>query len=167
MLPGGSYSAVPDPSSHYWQSKIADLVESLTTGDNDEIGQGGASSGGVRGVYLDQIGAEPAYTCYDTNHAGHQAGGGDYWTSGFNQLMDRAHEQAGSSTATIFVTEGQAEPYMGHVQGHLVINGFSVPPSPLTSPSGLLFKMVSVFQCVMRILYMYDSYDVHASQLEQ
>ena len=136
LVAGGSFSAVPDPSSPYWHGKIAALVQSLTQGDSS------SNQGGVSGVYLDQIAAEPAYTCYDNDHPGHASGGGAYWTSGSNQLLDRAREGSGSST-TMFLTEGQAEPYMQHVQGYLVINGFSVPPSPLTSASGLLFKLVS------------------------
>ena len=66
---------VANPFTKYWQNSYAGVVERLVR--EDEVG----------GVYIDQIGAASPERCWDTAH-GHTLGGGDYWTVGYQKMMD-------------------------------------------------------------------------------
>jgi hypothetical protein len=74
-------------------------------------------------VYIDQIGAASAYTCFDPSH-NHSTGGGDWWAEGEYQMIEKC-QQASVPNQRALVTESNAETYMGHLPGYLVIAGFT------------------------------------------
>eukprot|EP01114_Cavostelium_apophysatum_P014143 TRINITY_DN3588_c0_g1_i1.p1 TRINITY_DN3588_c0_g1~~TRINITY_DN3588_c0_g1_i1.p1 ORF type:complete len:789 (+),score=123.39 TRINITY_DN3588_c0_g1_i1:40-2367(+) len=99
------------PYTSFWQKKIANTVSELI------------NAYGVDGTYVDQIAAAGAYSCFDPSH-GHTLGGGDYWVEGYRELLDQVAVQAHKVKDGVIVTEANAEPYMGNLNGHLVISGF-------------------------------------------
>jgi hypothetical protein len=106
---------VTNPFTAYWQGKIADTCAQLVS-DYD-----------VAGVYIDQIGSAVQKFCWDSAH-NHTLGGGDYWVKGYDAMMELINERvvavAGSAHTRPMVTEDNAEPYMGMVQGLLSLNAF-------------------------------------------
>ena len=121
--------------------------------------------------------------CWDASH-GHTLGGGDFWTTGYAALMEAINKDLYDTTTTIttsaapapvkvaevtptptpkvqkasasypMVTEDNAEPYMGMIQGFLTLNAFkgslaqssnlastdTLPIAPRVSPA---FPMVN------------------------
>jgi hypothetical protein len=101
--------AVMCPYTKYWQDRYADIIARL------------AEKYDIDGVYLDQIAAAPPNLCFDSKH-GHSLGGGNYWVEGYNKLLENIHNKARSKKHDlVLVTEANAEPYMGNMDGHLTI----------------------------------------------
>jgi len=100
--------AVMCPTTKFWQNKIANTVYHLTRNDS------------VDGVYIDQIGAAYAVMCFDPSHT-HTMGGGDYWHSGYQEMISSAQEK---SLDSALVTESSNEAFMSNLSGYLVIAGF-------------------------------------------
>ncbi len=97
--------AVMCPTQTHWQDTIIDASKQLT----DRIGS--------YGVYLDQVCAASSIQCMDQSH-GHTLGGGDYWRTGYNKMMDRIHSTIPSGR---FVTSESACDFLAdQVEGFLV-----------------------------------------------
>jgi len=108
---GQNNMAVICPSSQIWKDTLASISMELVNRLN------------VAGIYFDQIGAAPPKLCMDTSH-GHPLGGGDWWVSGYNELLANARNQIHTSHPEIFfTTEANAEPYMKNLDGYLLANG--------------------------------------------
>ena len=91
-----------DPTSLYWQNKIASTVQQLVDVWN------------VTGVYIDQLGAANQDGDWASN-SNHTTGGGSWWTSGINDMIQLTKDSVPSQTP--LVTESNAEPYMASLQG--------------------------------------------------
>jgi hypothetical protein len=108
---------VASPQSSYWQSKVSGVTGRLLEQEH------------VDGVYIDQVGASPPMACWDGDSEvmDHPNGGGTYWTQGYLETLRRIDESknrgAGGEQAPI-ITEDCAEPYMGVLQGNLVLTSF-------------------------------------------
>ena len=93
------------PASKTWQDAIAVLVDSLT------------GYYGVNGVYIDQVAASKPRPCFDPDH-GHPLGGGGFWYSGYQDMLQRVYAIANRRNA-IITTEWTAECYMNVIDAFL------------------------------------------------
>ena len=66
-------------------------------------------------VYIDQFGAAKANPCADKNHP-HPAGGGTWWVSSYNNLLDHVRRTCDHAVLT---TECTSDPFMKHIGGYL------------------------------------------------
>ncbi|MGC8668012.1 MAG: DUF6259 domain-containing protein [Chthonomonadales bacterium] len=110
--------AVMCPTTHLWQSVIADLVSRLF----QEVG--------VDGVYIDQVAAAYPALCMDPTH-GHPLGGGHWWNEGYWKLVGAI--KAAKPKDRMLTTECNAEPFInvfdGYLTWHWQMNGM-VPAFP-------------------------------------
>ncbi|MBQ0032552.1 MAG: hypothetical protein KBT68_07095, partial [bacterium] len=74
---------------------------------------------GANSIFLDQIGACSARTCYDVNH-GHPVGGGTWYFDGYQSMLAKTHALYSSKGAFI-TTEGSGEEWMNVVDGYLCV----------------------------------------------
>ena len=91
-----------------WQRNVADFTHDIVDGL------------GVDAVYLDQISSPNPPLCFDRTHD-HPMGGGSYAIDGYRELLRDLHNSlsaAGDETA--LTSESNAEPYMDHVDTHLM-----------------------------------------------
>jgi len=111
--------AVMCPYTGYWQDKIAQIVKRLV----DEYG--------VDGVYIDQIAAAAANLCFDPNH-GHPLGGGNYWLSGYEEMLRKTRERAREKRPDVILTsECNAECFMTYLDAFLTWHTFQGELVPL------------------------------------
>ena len=109
------------PASEKWRSKMVEVCETLVR------------DYGVKGIYLDQIGAAGPRLCFATNH-GHAVGGGGFWSRGYDGLLDEVRETVHVlDPEVILTTESNAEPYMAQLDGHLMCNQVGANQVPLYS----------------------------------
>ena len=106
----GATFCVANPYTSYWQDKIVNTTMSLLD-DWDSSG-----------VYIDQIGASHPNDCFDAS-MGHQIGGGNYFSSGYNELLEQIDGRKKQNEQMI-ITEDCAESYMGNLQGNLILSTF-------------------------------------------
>ena len=92
-------------------------------------------------VYADQVGSAIPKLCWDSSH-GHTMGGGNFWATGYQAMMDAISQSLYSPQRTPtaqegypMVTEDNAEPYMGMVQGMLTLNAFKASLAQAPSAS--------------------------------
>jgi hypothetical protein len=126
----GATFAVMCPATNYWETKISSVTEVLSQTYN------------VDGVYIDQIAAAGPAACYDPTHT-HARGNGDWWMTGYGALLADAQQSAKKQTA--FVTESNAEPYMGGIDGYLTLVAFGVDYVPDGSAMSLCPVFPSVY----------------------
>ena len=106
-------------SQQYWRDILHDIVLRLMT----EVG--------MDGVYMDQIAAARPRLCYDSSH-GHSLAGGDWWTEGYWQLLERIQEDiAAVSPEKMLTTESNAEAYAGWFDTYLMCNSLGNGLQPL------------------------------------
>ena len=74
---------------------------------------------GANSIFLDQIGACSARTCYDAGH-GHPVGGGTWYFDGYQSMLAKTHALYSSKGAFI-TTEGSGEEWMNVVDGYLCV----------------------------------------------
>lgn len=87
----------------------------------------------VAGVYFDEIGMSPAYTCCAGNH-GHIPGNPEQFCASWNTLIGGMKaETAEFKDVPVFASEGGGEPLMGNVDTLLVGNNNSPYTKPLFS----------------------------------
>ena len=96
--------AVMCPTTALWQKTIRETVLRLM----NEVG--------VKGVYIDQIGAATPELCMDASH-GHPLGGGHWWTEGYWKLLASIRDARPADT--MITTECNAEPYAHRIDGYL------------------------------------------------
>ncbi len=107
---GGNAFACMCPATSVWQQTVKDIVLKLA-----------GPEFGVDGVYLDQVSAQSAMTCFDKSH-GHPIGGGSWWvTQGYWPMLDDIRK---SSPNTILTSESTAEPYLNRLDGYLTWVGY-------------------------------------------
>lgn len=106
------------PSFEKWHALIEGTIRNL----ENEVG--------VDGVYLDEVAAHPAYSCFNREHS-HAPGGGSHWVENYNKMMSRINKNKPKDG--YYYTECNAEPYMKSFDGFLswiwVENG-EVPAFP-------------------------------------
>lgn len=103
--------AVMCPTTRFWQEKIAGICERI-------VGEFGCD-----GVYLDQAGSYLPVACFDPKH-GHALGGGDWWVTGYRNLVKLAQQRARAIRPdAILTTEDNAEPYADLFDGLLTWSG--------------------------------------------
>ena len=103
----GQIQAVMCPATAFWQKKVQEFsMRCLTELKSDSI-------------YLDQTGAAPACTCYDSSH-GHTLGGGTWWYEGYRKMLSPLHD-ATSKIGGVMTTEGTGEAYMANFDGYLTV----------------------------------------------
>lgn len=102
---------VTNPFTSYWQGKVADTVEELVMDYN------------VAGVYIDQIASAVPKLCWDSVHE-HSLGGGDFWTKGYEDMMNEVQSRLTATYERPMVTEDNAEPYMNTINGYLSLNAY-------------------------------------------
>lgn len=113
--------AVMCPHSQLWQRKMREIAVRLV----DEYG--------VKGLYLDQIGAAGPQLCFSPDH-GHPLGGGDFWSRGYDVLLEELRTAAHAiDPEFIMTTESHAEPYIAQLDGHLMCNLVGANQVPLYS----------------------------------
>jgi hypothetical protein len=95
------------PYTKFWQDKIAGIAGSL----EEECG--------VHGVYIDQVSAGRGVPCHNPDHE-HPVGGGDFWRSGYEALLDKT--RGNISENTILMTEEIAECWLNLFDAHLMVN---------------------------------------------
>ncbi len=106
-------------SQQHWRDTLHDIVLRLMT----EVG--------MDGVYMDQIAAARPRLCYDPNH-GHPLAGGDWWTEGYWQLLERIQEDAAAvSPEKMLTTESNAESYARWFDTYLMCNSLGDGLLPL------------------------------------
>ncbi len=106
-------------SQQYWRDILHDIVLRLMT----EVG--------MDGVYMDQIAAARPRLCYDRTH-GHPLAGGDWWTAGYRQLLERIQEDAAAvSPEKMLTTESNAEAYARWFDTYLMCNSLGDNLLPL------------------------------------
>jgi len=111
--------AVMCPGTEFWQDKIAGICERIVR----ELH--------VDGVYLDQTGCHTPMLCFNPAH-GHATAGGQYWTSGNQELTRKCRERMqAANPEAILATEGNAESY-GAVDALLTI--YDTPFGPYLVP---------------------------------
>lgn len=110
----GVIQAAMCSATEYWQQTIADVIEDLTHNYH------------VQGVYIDQIGAAGPQDCWNPAH-NHDLGGGSYWVGGYQTMLNECRATAGPDVA--LVTESNAEPYMGQLNGQLTLTAFGTSAS--------------------------------------
>lgn len=109
--------SLPDPSHALRHEVMMELAEKIF-GDL-----------GMKGLYLDQIGAVPAYLDFDPEHA-HPKGGGSWWVEGYDKLLTSLQRRiAEIDPDNILTTEDNAEPYIRGLDGMLMCN--NAPPDGL------------------------------------
>eukprot|EP01052_Picozoa_sp_SAG31_P038013 SAG31_NODE_5001_length_2808_cov_1.497601_1_plen_366_part_10 len=95
----------------------------------------------VAGVYLDQIGSQPpVLDCSPGRNR--PLGGGNWWTAGYRQLLQRSQAAAGPH-AGLF-TEAGLETYIDSTIGYLAMNALDESPGA----HGPFVRMVPSFQAV-------------------
>ena len=104
----GAKLAVMCPTQKLWQEKVFENIRRLV----EECG--------VNAVYMDQIGSAPPRMCFNKNH-GHPLGSGDWWVSGYRELLTPIKNWCTSDGRQVgLTTENDAEPYMDNVDGNLI-----------------------------------------------
>jgi hypothetical protein len=128
--------AVMCPHTNYWQHTMSTVVGTLTNKYETD------------GVYVDQIAAAGPRPCWDPTH-NHTLGGGNHWTSGYNQMLQDMRAVAGPTK--LLLTESNAESFMGNLDMYLTLVGFASGnlsmPSHQTSNDSLTY-IVPAFQSV-------------------
>jgi len=100
------------PFTEYWQDKVAGIVERLV-GEYE-----------VDGVYIDQIAAAGAKLCFDPDH-GHPLGGGDYWLSGYEEMLQKTRKRSRKKKPeAILTSECNAECFMTYLDAFLTWHTF-------------------------------------------
>jgi len=92
------------PTTEVWRNKVGEIVGRLT------------KECGVKAVYIDQVAAASPQLCMDHSH-GHPTGGGDWWTAGYWELLNRIHKDLPPDR--MLTTECNAEPYAHVFDGYL------------------------------------------------
>ena len=92
------------PTTEVWRDKQREIVGRLL------------NECGVKAVYIDQVAAATPELCFDRAH-GHPAGGGDWWTAGYWELLNRIRRDMPPDR--MLTTECNAEPYAHVFDGYL------------------------------------------------
>jgi hypothetical protein len=92
------------PTTELWRNKQHEIVARLM------------NECGVKGVYIDQVAAAQPQLCFDGSH-GHPAGGGDWWTAGYWDMLREIRK--GLPPDRMLTTECNAEPYAHVFDGYL------------------------------------------------
>ncbi len=92
------------PTTEVWRNKVHEIVGRLM------------NECGVKGVYIDQVAAAQPQLCFDRSH-GHPAGGGDWWTAGYWEMLNRIRKDLPPDR--MLTTECNAEPYAHVFDGYL------------------------------------------------
>ncbi len=92
------------PTTEVWRNKVHEIVGRLT------------NECGVKAVYIDQVAAASPQLCCDRSH-GHPTGGGDWWTAGYWEMLNRIHKDLPPDR--MLTTECNAEPYAHVFDGYL------------------------------------------------
>lgn len=92
------------PTTEVWRNKVREIVNRLM------------NECGVKAVYIDQVAAASPQLCMDHTH-GHPAGGGDWWTAGYWELLNRIRKDLPPDR--MLTTECNAEPYAHVFDGYL------------------------------------------------
>ena len=107
------------PHTQLWKRKMRDVAVRLV------------AEYGVKGLYLDQIGAASPRLCFARDH-GHPLGGGDLWSRGHDELLAELRVAAHAIDPDfIMTTESHAEPYLAQLDGHLMCNLVGANQVPL------------------------------------
>lgn len=143
----GASFHVAVPGSQYWRSKYADTIDYLT------------KQCGVAGVYLDQLAAGgPVLDWTPGEKNGHPPpGGGSWWAEGvrsFIQSAKAAGKAASKGTAVPMVTESNAEPYMGDIDGYLTLVAFDPPFAQPPDGGSPNYELATAFPVIYGGLYM-------------
>lgn len=116
-------------SQPFWRDTLHEIVLRLMTEVN------------VDGVYMDQIAAARPRLCYDASH-GHPLAGGDWWTAGYWELLERIQADiAQVSPEKMLTTESNAESYARWFDTYLMCNSLGdglVPLFPAVYGSKIL-----------------------------
>jgi hypothetical protein len=92
------------PTTEIWRKKQREIVGRLM------------NECGVKAVYIDQVAAASPQLCFDRSH-GHPTGGGDWWTAGYWELLNRIRRDLPPDR--MLTTECNAEPYAHVFDGYL------------------------------------------------
>ena len=112
----GYNHAVMCPYTRVWQNKQVEIIKRLV----DEYH--------VNGVYMDQIASFYPVLCFDPGH-GHTIGGGNYWVSGYREMVKLANKESRTvNPGTILTSEDHAETYLDLFDGNLACNSTSIAP---------------------------------------
>lgn len=95
------------PFTEQWQDKVSGLVKRMY------------SELGVKGVYIDQIGAAYPVQCFNPDH-GHPIGGGDFWYQGYRKLLDKTRKLIPRDR--MITTEENAECWLDQFDALLLVN---------------------------------------------
>lgn len=100
------------PYTTLWQTLEAGVVGNLSAAYNV-----------TGGVYIDQVAAAPAVLCLDPTHD-HGIGGGDYWRTGYSQILASARAQLGPER--FVMVEANSEHVLGDAL-YLTITAYLQP----------------------------------------
>jgi hypothetical protein len=143
-----THYALMDPSTQFFQETIVNLTLALVRH-------------GVDCVQLDGFPVVPPYPCYDIDH-GHPAGGGNWWFSGYRDMMQKIRFEARKINPDFAMgAEGMAEVYIPYFDSFNdpVVTGISP-----TSFSGAV-KDVSMVEFVPLWQTVYHDYIISYSSL--
>lgn len=116
-------------ATQFWRDTLHEIVMRLMT----EVK--------VDGVYMDQIAAARPRLCYDRSH-GHPLAGGNWWTAGYWELLERIQtDSAQVSADKMLTTESNAESYARWFDTYLMCNSLGdglVPLFPAVYGSKIL-----------------------------
>ncbi len=102
---GGNMFSYMCPTWTAWQDVLVAASDRLTR------------TIGTAGVYIDMVGAASPVECMDPSH-GHPVGGGAWWSSGYQEMNDRIHEQI--PDGRFLTTEGGADAFLDDYEGFMV-----------------------------------------------
>jgi hypothetical protein len=112
-ISSGSYLAVMDPSTDFYQHKLANVSTQVV------------ATVGVEGLYLDELGTSHALRCFEGANSNSGGGGGSGWASGTRKMltMVRSATKAASrgGQPVPIISESMNEQYLGLVPLNLAI----------------------------------------------